>query len=145
MIESQPLFFDGLLYFASIDGKVYAISEERNLAWSLPDGVFRCEGGVTADLFADQQGLYVASRDTKLYCLNRLTGRISWQYFAGEALHRQPLATKDFVYQYVPGKGVVCIDKVVQDETVAPSCSARARRRTRPPIRSSRSTRRPGK
>ena len=40
------------------------------------------KGHPVTDLKADDFGVYVAATDTKLYCLDRATGKIKWQYFA---------------------------------------------------------------
>jgi outer membrane protein assembly factor BamB len=50
--------------------------------------------------------------DTKLYALDRGSGKIRWRYFAGTGLDTPPVATKDMVYQYVNGAGLVAIDKI---------------------------------
>jgi outer membrane protein assembly factor BamB len=55
--------------------------------------------------------VYVACTDSKLYCIDRASGRLKWQYFAGTPLRTQPVVTADAVYQFVPGKGLVAIDK----------------------------------
>jgi len=90
---------------------VYALVEEKNLASSLPTECFKCDGPVTADLKADEFGLYVASEDTKLYCLNATTGknRCSISPAARCATLRDDAGS---AYQYVYGKGLVCIDKL---------------------------------
>ena len=42
---------------------------------------------------------------------DRQTGRIKWTYFAGRPLREPPVVLPDRVYQYVPGRGLVSIDK----------------------------------
>jgi outer membrane protein assembly factor BamB len=79
--------------------------------WALPDGVFKTQGKFVSDIYADDFGVYAASTDTKLYCLDRVTGKIKWQYFAGVALKQAPVVTAVNVYQFVPGQGIVAIDK----------------------------------
>ena len=58
-----------------------------------------------------EPGRTAASTDNKLYALNRNSGKIRWQYFGGAALRTAPAVTSDTVYQFVPGTGVVAIDK----------------------------------
>jgi outer membrane protein assembly factor BamB len=61
----------------------------------------------------DEAGLYISSRDTTLYCVNRTTGKLKWQYFSGTPLSDSPITTSDSVYQYVPGKGLAALDKIL--------------------------------
>jgi outer membrane protein assembly factor BamB len=112
-IQSTPAFFQGVVYAGTLDGKVWAINEQGSGIWSLPDGshVFRAAGPIHADLKIDDFGLYVASEDGSLYCVDRGTGRVKWTYFAGTPLDVAPVVTPSVVYQYVPGTGVVAIDK----------------------------------
>src|SRR3954469_3955931 len=72
------------------DGTVYAINEERAPIWSLPKNVFKTDGRILGDLKVDDFGLYVASTDSKLYCLDRATGKIKWQYYASSGLTVSP-------------------------------------------------------
>jgi outer membrane protein assembly factor BamB len=44
--------------------------------------------------------------------LDRKSGRILWQYYGQTALKTPPRVTATLVYQWVPGKGVVAIDKM---------------------------------
>jgi hypothetical protein len=111
-VSSAPALSKEAVFFASERGNVAAVSiEDRKPLWTLPEGVFGTYGGVVANLMLDASGLYVASTDTKLYCLMEKSGRVKWQFFAGEALKTPPALTKDLVYQYIPGKGLAAIDK----------------------------------
>lgn len=119
-VVSQPATYQGLIYVAFQDGKVYAVNaDNRNGVWPIKDfqsatglaGYFRCDGEVDADLRADGAGVYVASRDTKLYCLNRTTGLVKWIYFASEPLDQACEVTNTTAYIHVNGKGLVAIDK----------------------------------
>src|SRR5262249_36739134 len=60
-------------------------------------------------------GVYVASTDSKLYCLDRASGKIKWQYFGGAPLRTAPVVIGETVYQAVPGVGVAAIDKTTGD------------------------------
>lgn len=110
-ISAAPVLYQAIVYAAGEDGRVYAVNEARDVVWPLPDGVFQTEGGIVADLKADNTGLYVASTDTKLYALDLTTGRIKWQYFASAPLTEAPEVTADSVYQPIRGQGLAAIDK----------------------------------
>lgn len=131
-LQSRPTARGGLVYAAAGDGKVYAISENLEAAWALPGGAFQTDGPVTADLAVDPGAggnVYVAGTDSKLYALVAQTGQIRWQFYAGAPLDTKPFVTSDSVYQYVPGAGVVAIDKggngnVRQGKWTVPDASA---------------------
>lgn len=110
-LSAAPALFKGILYAGAHDGKIYAVSETRNAIWPLEGGVFLTSGKIVADVKADQEGVYFASTDSKLYCVDRMTGKVEWQYFSGQPLTTSPAVTEDAVYQAVPGVGVVAIDK----------------------------------
>jgi hypothetical protein len=111
-VSSAPVIYQETIYAATEEGNVFALNESRDAVWALPNGIFKTEGPITADLVADDYGLYVASTDTKLYVLDRGSGKIRWRYSAGSPLTTAPVATKDLVYQYVTGTGLVAIDKI---------------------------------
>jgi outer membrane protein assembly factor BamB len=111
-VSAAPALWEDAVYFASEGGDVYAVTAaSRDSIWPLPGGVFKTGGPIVADLAVDADALYVASTDNKLYALNRNNGTIRWQYFASSALRASPTATSDTVYQFVPGTGLVAIDK----------------------------------
>jgi outer membrane protein assembly factor BamB len=109
--SSTPVLHAGTIYFASEDGRVYAVTTERKPIWPLEGNAFATAGAVVADLAADDYGVYVASTDSKLYCLDRMTGKIKWQYYAGQSLVDGPVITGSLVYQLVPSVGMVAIQK----------------------------------
>jgi outer membrane protein assembly factor BamB len=110
-ISASPAVYEDAVYAASEDGRTYAVAANRDPIWPIEGNTFMTAGRVVADLKVDDFGLYVASMDSKLYCLDRQTGRIKWTYFAGSPLREPPVVLPDRVYQYVPGRGIVSIDK----------------------------------
>ncbi len=111
-VYSAPVGFQGIIYAAADDGNVYAIGPDNRNAWPLSDMRFATNRAVKADLVIDEYGLFVASSDTKLYALDRATGRIKWRFMAEVPLVQTPMVTSDRVYQVVDGKGLVAIDKI---------------------------------
>lgn len=111
-LTAAPALYQGILYAGTQDGKIYAVSEDRNAIWPLEGGVFLTSGKIVADVKADHEGVYFASTDSKLYCVDRMTGKVKWQYFSGRPLTDSPQVTEDTVYQAVPELGVVAIDKI---------------------------------
>lgn len=91
------------VYFAASDGNVYAVATaSRAGLWSLPDGAFKTAGPIRGDLAVDENTLYVASGDSKFYAINRNSGRVRWQYFAGVPLENGPVLIKDLVLLQLP-------------------------------------------
>ncbi len=110
-IVAAPAVFGDIVYSGDDQGEVDAVSTARLQVWATDGGYFLTSGGIVADLRADDSGLYVASTDSKLYCINRATGKLQWQYFAAAPLVAAPVLTPDTVYQVTPNRGLVALDK----------------------------------
>ena len=110
-VTATPVLYSSILYVGTEAGEVYAVSEARNPVWSIDGNMFHCTGAIVADLKADDAGLYVASQGGILYCINRTTGKLKWQYFGGSPLAAAPVPTVDTVYQSVPNLGLAAVDK----------------------------------
>jgi hypothetical protein len=110
-LQAAPVVFSDAVYAGGTDGKVWAVTANRLQLWNIPNGVFQTDGPITADLAVDEFGLYVASQDKKLYCLDRSSGKIKWNYYADSALLDGPVVIGNNVFQMVPGVGLVCINK----------------------------------
>jgi len=112
--------YQGSLFVGSRDGNVYAVrGENRDVLWpGLDKGFFKTGGPILADVAVDKDGVYVASMDSKLYCLDINTGRVRWIYYAGTPLRENsdPVATASYVYVYAPGTGIAAIDKAGKQE-----------------------------
>ncbi len=112
-VTAGPAVSTGIIYSGSEGGEVDAVStnESRAQVWNTDHGSFLAAGAITADLQVDDSGLYIASHDSKMYCVNKTTGKLKWQYFASAPLYDSPVLTSDTVYQFVPGKGMAALDK----------------------------------
>jgi len=125
-ISAAPVLRGSEVYFAGEDGSVIAVSAaDRTPVWPLPGGAFKTGAAIVADLAADDDTLFVASTDSKLYALNRNTGRIRWQYFAATALRDGPSATSDTVYQFIRGTGLAALAKSAGEFNRQPAWVAR--------------------
>jgi outer membrane protein assembly factor BamB len=103
--------YEGVVYAGSNDGNVYAVDYDRVPAWAALKGVFTTSGPIRGDITAEKSGVYVASADSKLYCLDPRNGKIQWEYYAGFPLFDSPAVTATTVYINVRGQGVAAIDK----------------------------------
>lgn len=110
-IVAAPAVYGDIVYTGDDQGEVDAVSTIRVQVWGTPGGYFLTSGAITADLRTDESGLYVASNDSKLYCLNRNTGKLKWQYFAAAPLVSSPVLTPDTVYLPTTNRGLVALDK----------------------------------
>ena len=68
-------------------------------------------GEISAPIVLQGSSLYVAGRDTNLYKLNALSGRLDWQVRTEAALTTEPRVTETTVYQYAKDKGLYAINK----------------------------------
>jgi outer membrane protein assembly factor BamB len=127
-VSAAPAVYQELVFAGSRDGGVYAMrGENRANIWpGLEIGFFKTGGEILADLQADKDGVYVASMDSKVYCLDINTGRVKWTYYAGRPLRHDssPIAAANFVYTYVPTAGIVAIEKAGQQEVRSPKWTA---------------------
>lgn len=111
-VLAAPAVVEENIYFGTNGGLVYGLSSNRAPLWDIPDGAFKCDGPITGDLAADKDGVYVASQDQKLYCLNATTGKIKWSYYAGVPLIAGPEIVGNMILQPLPnGGGMVAINK----------------------------------
>jgi len=110
-VSAMPAIFNNVIYVGGEDGRVYAVSPDRSPFWPLKGGVFVTNGRIVADVKADETGVYVASTDSKLYCLDRANGKINWQYYGGKPLTDPPHVAGSTVYLNVPDRGLVALDK----------------------------------
>jgi outer membrane protein assembly factor BamB len=126
-IEGTPAIYDKVIYVGAEDGRLYAVTEERGQLWALEGGVgfFATQGKFVSNIIADDFGVYASNTDSKLYCLDRGTGHIKWQYYAARPLKTAPVVTATMVYQYVDGGGIVAIEKTAGTFNRAPKWTAK--------------------
>lgn len=119
-IVSGPVVLNDSVFVAGNDGKVFALTGRRDVLWNLPGDSFQTGGKVSADLVVDDYGVYVASQDRQLYCLDRVTGKIRWSYYAPAPLLDAPFVSSSHAYQFVPSLGIVALDKLQGSQSRQP-------------------------
>jgi outer membrane protein assembly factor BamB len=88
-IIPAPLYADGVVYFGSSDGLVYAVDVEARRV--KPGWPFQAEEAIWATPLLVEERLYVAAQDHHLYCLDAETGEEIWQQKIGGAMAAQPV------------------------------------------------------
>jgi eukaryotic-like serine/threonine-protein kinase len=78
-VKSSPVLANGLVYFGSDDGSLYAIDQENGeLEWQ-----FKTAKKITSTPAVDQGMLYFVDGDGYLYALNALDGTKKWAFATG--------------------------------------------------------------
>jgi outer membrane protein assembly factor BamB len=83
LADSTPAVYDGILYAASPDGKVYAIyTTNGTIRWS--SSIYTIPSGSTSGLFfspayADDH-IYIGTPSGTMYAINATNGKTTWQF-----------------------------------------------------------------
>ncbi len=124
VVHTKPALFENILYTATESGDVIALTTDPVLFWprspELKDQIFHTDGNIHAAIKADEAGVYVPSTDTKLYCLDHVTGKIKWEYIAGRSVKNSPQVSADTVYIYIEDRGLVALNKQYETRQAAP-------------------------
>ncbi len=100
---------DDFLVFTTAAGNVVSIyPDQAKRRWG-----YDIVGEISAPLVRQDESLYVAGTNTKLYKINIKNLRAEWAdpFHAGGALKKSPMLGDKVLYQSVDGKGVYAIDK----------------------------------
>lgn len=109
-VYAAPAKLGQSVFAAGTDGKVYGVTADCAAVWpGLAKGTFDTAGPIFADLKVSGNELFVASGDSKLYCIDIRNGKVRWTYFGGVPLYDSPEVTTKFAYVVVPGKGLCAI------------------------------------
>lgn len=105
-VWSTPVLFGNAVYCASQGKTVFAATRaQKAFRWYNVVG-----GNVSADLVANENGVYVACEDQSLYVFDLQFGRLVWRTLFGAPLREPPLPTKTLVFQYSQSDGLVAIE-----------------------------------
>jgi outer membrane protein assembly factor BamB len=127
-LASSPALHTDTVYLAADTGTVYAVTaDDREPIWPLPGNVFDARSAVTAPLRADDVGLYVSTVEGKIYCVNRTSGQVKWQWYASGPLEVAPVPFADTIYVRDPNRGWAAVDKVENPEIKVPQYNRKER------------------
>ena len=93
-IWSSPAVANGIVYFGSDDGNVYAVdAKSHKMKWYYPTrGMVRSSPAVVDGV------VYVGSDDHNVYALNATTGKLLWTYTTGNKVESSPAVAGNMVY-----------------------------------------------
>jgi outer membrane protein assembly factor BamB len=92
-IVAQPVFVDGVIYIASHDRHIYALSARTGSPlWKYATAKsINCAPAVVDEV------VYIGSHDHKLYALDTATGRELWSYTTGGPIISSPTANDGLI------------------------------------------------
>jgi outer membrane protein assembly factor BamB len=110
-VNGTPALYQGQLFAASSDGIVYSCrAVDKAYRWQK-----QLYGSVTADLVADERGVYVAGQDQSLYLLDLQFGEIRWQARFSGPLYEAPVVTPAVAFQFCADDGLVAVNTAQVD------------------------------
>ena len=96
---------DSFVVFGTDSGVCISITPDRpKRLWQ-----FDAADGIVGPIVRSGEGLFFASRDTNVYRIDTVTGRLVWRYQTEAILDSSPRVTGDTVYQMIRGKGLVAL------------------------------------
>lgn len=88
LILPQPVYDDGVVYFGSSDGLLYAVDVETGSI--KPGWPFQAEDAIWGSPLVAGGRIYLASMDHHVYCLDAESGAQIWKRMVGGAMAVQP-------------------------------------------------------
>jgi len=111
-VDGPVAVSDNVVYAGSEDGNVRACFEDRTPTWPLLENSgFNTQSKIVAGVAVDSKSCYCGTTAGKFFCLDKNTGKLKWQYFAGQPLEFTPQVTDSLIYVYVPGLGLTALEK----------------------------------
>jgi outer membrane protein assembly factor BamB len=96
LIIPAPVYADGVVYFGSSDGRLYAVDVETRRV--KPGWPFQAEEAIWASPLVADGRVYVAAKDHYLYCLDAETGEVIWSHKVGGAMAASPTIKDGILY-----------------------------------------------
>lgn len=96
LILAAPVYADGVVYFGTSDGQVYAVDAETGA--EKPGWPFRAREAIWASPLVADGRVYVPSMDHSLYCLEAATGQVVWEFKANGSFAAQPILADGILY-----------------------------------------------
>jgi outer membrane protein assembly factor BamB len=97
LILNTPAYADGVVYFGTSGGGVYAVDVATQTV--KPGWPFVAKEAIWGSLLVADGRVYAPSMDHHLYCLDAQTGQVVWTFEADGALAAQPSPNDGTLYQ----------------------------------------------
>lgn len=111
-IWAAPVFVDGTLYVASLDGKVHAISPDGTERWQHDLG-----GAIAGDIAVDAGVVYAGTLKSELVALDAATGEERWAFEGADWFWARPLiVNKDTIVVSTTLGTVYAIDRATGEQ-----------------------------
>jgi outer membrane protein assembly factor BamB len=94
MNGGSTLFSDSIIVFGGINGIVYALNKYNGeVLWN-----FRTLGTITSTPVTSGKYVYVTSFDSRLYCLDGLTGTNMWDHVLENKSRTTPVIWRNYLF-----------------------------------------------
>jgi outer membrane protein assembly factor BamB len=91
--RSSPVYLNGTLYLADMEGNVYAVSTAKgNILWT-----FKTDGEILGTPLISEGKLYIGSGDGNFYCLST-SGEYKWKFQADAPIYSTPCLDDAYAY-----------------------------------------------
>ena len=107
-IQSSPAIVDGLVYFGSRDGKIYALNATSGIEqWEYQTGSWVDSSPIIVDGI-----VYFGSNDSNMYALDARTGEKLWSFKTPHAITSSPAVAGGAVYFGSEDYNIYALDKL---------------------------------
>lgn len=104
-IISPPIFAGTTIAFGSERGIVYGLSAQDKVF----KFQFETDATIHTPLGSSREYIFVVDDDSRMYCLNKETGRIRWRFTSGAPIKHQPRVIGESVFVIPDREGMSCL------------------------------------
>ncbi len=93
-VTAAPCLAEGVVYFSSLDGAVYAVDARSGwMVWR-----FRMNKGSVSSPYRHENSVYVGSADGNIYSIDANSAKENWHFKTGHQVSGSPIVYNDVVY-----------------------------------------------
>jgi len=104
-IPTRPAAEEDMIFIASEDQRLYAVSDEGSILWS-----YYTEGPIRSSPVISEGHIFFGSDDSKLHVVNLLNGNRAWRAEAASPVRSTPYITNERVYFGSESGDFYCVD-----------------------------------
>jgi outer membrane protein assembly factor BamB len=90
---SSPITNNNIVYFGSLDGRMYAVSADGHIKWK-----FQASNRIMCSPIYKDGMIYFGSSDGNLYALDAKTGGFVWRFLTDNEVASAPIIQNDVIY-----------------------------------------------